>query len=103
MVVLLSSPKRGRGASRFSKTRSRNNIVSDQQNGVEKHVNNTFEVSQVYFHKDSNLLALLEDRLIPHTFSYKLIAHFALANTTYSTSVVQRTLELIRITNYKLG
>ena len=49
-------------------------------------VNNTFEVSQVYFHKDSNLQPLLGDRRIPPTFSYKLIVQYV----SYSTSARTR-------------
>ena len=56
-------------------------------------VNHTFEVSQVYFIKDSNLLPHLEDWRIIHTFFYKLIGPYILANTTYATAVLQGTLK----------
>ena len=47
-------------------------------------VNHTFDVSQVYLNKDSNLLPHLEDLQIPHTLTAycKLIVPYVLANTT---------------------
>ena len=83
--------------------RNKKTTTEWRRNRHRTQVNNTFEVSQVYFHKDSTLLPLLDDRGIPRTFSYKLIVHYVLANITCSTSAVKGTLELLTITNYKLG